>query len=271
MVAIQALRTALFYLLFIGQTAILALIIALLGLVAGGRSPAAWALARYWCRSNIWLLRVITGLRTKVSGAENIPPGGCIIGAKHQSDWDVFAIFPFTEKPAYVVKKELMDLPFFGWAARSLDCIEIDRKRGSAAIPAMMAQARDALSRGCRIVIFPEGTRRAPMAPPDYRQGIVRMYGDLKAPVVPVALNAGLFWGRNSLIIWPGLAEARFLPPIEPGLPSDVFAERLRREIETETARLIAEADARGLSRPVDAAMRARLDALKASTNGESF
>ena len=132
--AIQAIRTALFYLVFIGQTAILAIIIGIIGLIAG-RTAFTWALARYWCWSNIQFLRIITGLRTNVIGAENIPEGGCIIAAKHQSDWDVFAIFPHTGRPAYIVKKELMNIPFFGWAARSLDCIEIDRKKGAQAIP----------------------------------------------------------------------------------------------------------------------------------------
>ena len=263
MAIIQFLRTVLFYLVFILQTAIVAILVAIVGLVAGGSSPMGWALARYWCASNIWLLRVIAGVRTEVTGAENIPPGGCIIASKHQSDWDVFAIFPFTGRPAYIVKKELMRIPIFGWAARSMDCIEIDRRRGATAIPMMMKQARDAADRGRRIVIFPEGTRKAPLAPADYRQGIVRMYKELNIPVVPVALNSGLFWGRNSLLIWPGKAKGRILPPIEPGLPPDVFLERLKNTIETNTDELILEAADQGLSRPVSPAFAERLAELR--------
>ena len=92
-------------------------------------------MAKYWCRSNLAFCAGLTGVKTRVSGEENIPEGGCIIAAKHQSDWDVFAIFPYTGRPAYIVKKELMRIPFFGWAARSLDCIEVDRRRAPKPFP----------------------------------------------------------------------------------------------------------------------------------------
>ena len=260
---IQAVRTAVFYLLFIGHTALVAIVIGTIALISG-RTPLSWGLAVYWCRSSLVLLRAIAGVRTQVSGAEHIPAGGCIIAAKHQSDWDVFAIFPYTGRPAYIVKKELMNIPFFGWAARSLDCIEVDRRRGAEAIPLMMAQARAAVERGCRIVIFPEGTRKAPLAKADYRQGIARLYAELNVPVVPVALNSGLFWGRNSLVIWPGTAKAEFLPPIEAGLPPDVFMQRLKKAIETDSDRLIIDAVEQGIARPVDDEFRAKLAARKA-------
>ena len=260
---VQAIRSALFYVLFIGQTILVAVSIGTIALFAG-RTTFGWELAKYWCRSNLQMLRWVVGMRTKVSGLENIPPGGCIIAAKHQSDWDVFAIFPHAVRPAYIVKKELMRIPFFGWAARSLDCIEVDRRKGAQAVPEMMRQAHAAVERGCRIVIFPEGTRKAPLAPADYRQGIVRLYMELNVPVVPVALNSGLFWGRNSLIIWPGTAEAKFLPPIEAGLPADVFQQRLKKAIESESDALILKAAENGLSRPIDPELRSRLDAAQA-------
>ncbi len=259
---LQALRTALFYLVFIGQTAIIAIIIGIIGLIAG-RTRFTWALARYWCWSNVQLLRFITGLKTEITGAENIPPGGCIIASKHQSDWDVFAIFPHTGRPAYIVKQELMNIPFFGWAARSLDCIAVDRKKGAEAIPAMMRAAHAAIDKGCRIVIFPEGTRKAPLSPPEYRQGIVRLYAELNVPVVPVALNSGLFWGRNSLIIWPGRGQAEILPAIEAGLPPDVFAERLRDAIEPRSDALALAAIDKGIARPVDPALAERIAAAR--------
>ncbi|MVS99411.1 lysophospholipid acyltransferase family protein [Devosia marina] len=260
--AIQAIRTTIFYAVFIGQTIILAIIAGTIGIVAG-RTRLGWAIARYWCWSNVVFLRVLTGMGTHVEGDENIPPGGCIIASKHQSDWDIFAIFPHTGRPAYVAKKELMRIPFFGWAARSLDCIEIDRQKGAQSIPAMISQARDAIDRGCRIVIYPEGTRRASLAPPDYRQGIVRLYTSLNVPVVPVALNAGLFWGRNSLVIWPGTARARFLPAIEPGLAPDVFLARLKQAIEPESTRLTLEAIDQGIGRPPDGRLRERMNILR--------
>jgi 1-acyl-sn-glycerol-3-phosphate acyltransferase len=264
--AIQAIRTAIFYVVFIGQTIVLAILAGTVGILAG-RTPFGWAIARYWCWSNVRILRFLTGMRTQVEGDENIPPGGCIIASKHQSDWDIFAIFPHTGRPAYIAKKELMRIPFFGWAARSLDCIEIDRQKGAQAIPEMIAQARGAIGRGCRIVIYPEGTRRAPLAEPDYRQGIVRLYSALDVPVVPVALDSGLYWGRNSPIIWPGLAKARFLPAIEPGLAPAVFIERLKAVIEAESDRLALDAVTQGLERPIDARLAERIDRLHQRQN----
>lgn len=260
--AIQAIRTAVFYLVFLGQTVILAILAGTVGILAG-RTPFGWAIARFWCWSNVLYLRVLTGMGTRVEGAENIPEGGCIIASKHQSDWDIFAIFPHTGRPAYIAKKELMRIPFFGWAAHSLDCIEIDRQKGAQAIPAMIEQARAAIGRGCRIVIYPEGTRKAVLAPAEYRQGIVRLYTELNVPVVPVALNSGLFWGRNSLVIWPGTAQARFLPPIEPGLDPETFRTRLHDVIEAESNRLTLAAMDEGIGRPPDAAMRKRADMLR--------
>lgn len=261
--AVQALRTALFYLLFLGQTAILAIIVGIVGRLAG-RTRLTWAIARYWCWSNVHILRLTTGLETDVGGMENIPPGGCIIASKHQSDWDIFAIFPHVGRPAYIAKKELTRIPFFGWAALSLDTIEIDRQKGAEAIPQMIADAKAAIARGCRIVIYPEGTRKAPLAPPEYRQGIARLYAALDVPVVPVALDSGLFWGRNSPVIWPGTAKARFLSPIAPGLPAETFMARLQQAIETETDALALEAVAAGLARPRDADLDDRIAALHA-------
>lgn len=262
MAAWQAVRTALFYLLFLGQTVVLAIIVGSIAILWRRRTAVSWALARYWRASSLALLRVVVGIRTEVSGAETLPAGPCIFAAKHQSDWDIFALLPYTEdKPAFIAKRELIDIPFFGWAAQSIDTISIDRKLGAEAIPRMLADARAAVARGCRIVIYPEGTRKAPLAEPDYRQGIVRLYEALGVPVVPVALNSGLYWGRNSLVMWPGTARARLLPAIPPGLDGASFAARLKATIETETLRLVAEAVEAGIARPLTAEFRARLAA----------
>jgi 1-acyl-sn-glycerol-3-phosphate acyltransferase len=262
MVAVQAVRTAVFYLLFLGQTVVLAILVGTIAILWRRRTAVSWALAQYWRNSNVAMLRWIVGIRSQVEGGDAIPPGPCIIASKHQSDWDIFAILPYTDdEPAFIAKRELIDIPFFGWAAQSINTISIDRRLGAQAIPQMMEDARAALSRGCRIVIYPEGTRKAPLADPDYRQGIVRMYEQLGATVIPVALNSGLYWGRNSLIMWPGTARAKFLPAILPGLSGPEFAARLQSVIETETTRLIAEAVAEGIARPLSAEFRARLAA----------
>jgi 1-acyl-sn-glycerol-3-phosphate acyltransferase len=259
MTIVQALRSALFYLLFLGQTAVLAIVIGTVGIIRGP-TRFTWALARHWGNSNLWFLRWVVGIRTDVAGAENIPPGPVIFAAKHMSDWDIFSILPHTAgKPAFIAKKELMDIPFFGWAARSFDTIRIDRSRGGDAIPLMMADARAAIAKGCRLVIFPEGTRKAPLAPHDYRYGIVRMYLEMGVPVVPVALNSGLYWSRKSLILWPGTARLRFLPAIPPGLPAEQFRARLVAAIEGETNRLILADYEAGLARPLTGELGDRL------------
>jgi 1-acyl-sn-glycerol-3-phosphate acyltransferase len=266
---LQGIRSALFYLLFLGQTVVLAIILGGHAAIVRRRTAFGWAIAQYWGRANLFLLRWVTSIRSDVKGEENIPEGPCILASKHMSDWDIFAILPIARRPAFVAKKELMDIPFFGWAARTFDTIRIDRSRGSGAIPLMLEDARAALSRGCRIIIFPEGTRRPPLAPPDYRHGIVKMYEALGVPVVPVALNSGLFWGRKSLVLWPGTAKARFLPAIPPGLPAAEFKARLIAETEAATDALILEAYEAGLSRPIPPDFREKLEALKARNTTE--
>ena len=128
----------------------------------------------------------------------------------------------------------------------------------------MLEDARAAIARGCRIIIFPEGTRKAPLAPHDYRPGVVRLYEALGVPVVPVGLNSGLFWGRHSLVLWPGTATARFMPAIQPGLPADAFRARLVDATESATNELILEAYEAGLTRPIPFELREKLEALKA-------
>jgi 1-acyl-sn-glycerol-3-phosphate acyltransferase len=254
----------------LGQTVILAILLGTQVKIAARGGGFSWAILSYWGRSNRFFLRWIVSIRTRVTGAEHVPDGPCIIAAKHMSDWDIFAILPHAKRPAFVAKKELMDIPFFGWAAKSFDAIRIDRSRGGNASPLMLDEARGALDRGCRIIIFPEGSRRAPLAAPDYRYGIVRMYAALDVPVVPVALNSGLFWGRQSPMLWPGTAEARFLPPIPPGLTETEFPARLSETIESATNALIVEAYDRGLSRPIPPDLREKLDAAKAGNPARS-
>jgi 1-acyl-sn-glycerol-3-phosphate acyltransferase len=258
----QALRSLLFYAVFYLQTVVLALLVGGSAII-WGRTKFGWTLALYWIHSHILALRLIAGIKTDVEGVENIPEGPCIIASKHMSDWDIFALLPGARRPAFIAKKELMDIPFFGQAAMAFDTIRVDRSKGGDAIPLMLDDARRSLANGARIIIFPEGTRKAPLEPYDYRYGVVRLYDGLNIPVVPVALNSGLFWGRNSLLLWPGTARARFLPAIPPGLPVEEFRNRLITAIEGETNRLILAAYEEGLSRPLDPALRSKLENLK--------
>jgi len=261
----QAFRSLVFYVLFLGQTIILALFVGAATLVLDRSRPAPrwmWAVGRYWGWSNLFFLRWVVGIRTVVEGGESLPPGGCIIASKHQSDWDIIALLPRMANPAFIAKRELLDIPFFGWAARMLNTISVDRKRGAEAIPLMLADASQKLAQGAEIIIFPEGTRKAPLSPPNYRAGVTRMYEALGVPVVPVAVNSGFFWGRNSLVLWPGTARARFLAPIEPGLPPAEFQARLTETIEKASGELALTAWREGLARPISPALRKQLEAL---------
>jgi 1-acyl-sn-glycerol-3-phosphate acyltransferase len=260
---VQTLRSIIFYVLFLGHTTLLALILGFVTLFKKGWFPFGAWVANFWANSILFLLRWIIGIRTEVSGLENIPEGGCIIAAKHQSDWDIFVLVPTMDRPAFIAKKELMDIPFFGWSARSMDKITIDRKKGSEAVPAMIVDARAAIARGCRIIIFPEGTRRQPLAEPAYRSGVAKIYAQLDVPVVPVALNSGLFWSRNALTLWPGTAKAKFLPPIPAGLEASEMHKRMIAAIEAGTDELNIESVRKGLSRPITPELRARIDALE--------
>jgi 1-acyl-sn-glycerol-3-phosphate acyltransferase len=202
---------------------------------------AILAVVRFWARSNHWLLRIVCGITFELRGLERIPPGPLLIAAKHQSLWETFALVPLFADPAFILKRELMWLPFFGWFARKAQMIPVDRGARSAALAAIAVRAKIELARNRQIVIFPEGTRRPPGAAPSYKYGVVHLYAESGVACLPVALNSGLFWPRRSLRRYPGTIVAEFLEPIAPGLDKQVFFERLQQTIETATARLIEE------------------------------
>jgi 1-acyl-sn-glycerol-3-phosphate acyltransferase len=204
---------------------------------------AILAVVRFWARSNGWLLRTVCGVAFELRGLERIPPGPLLIAAKHQSMWETFALVPLFADPAFILKRELMWLPFFGWYARKAEMIPVDRGARSQALAAIAVRAKIELARNRQIVIFPEGTRRSPGAAPSYKYGVVHLYAETGVACLPVALNSGLFWPRRSLRRYPGTIVAEFLEPIAPGLDKQVFFERLQQTIETATARLIQEGE----------------------------
>lgn len=260
---LQAIRSIVFYALFLGQTLILAITLTIMAGFHKGWFPLGAIIVRYWCRSNLFLLRWIVGIKSEFSGMENIPEGGCIIASKHQSDWDIFALFPMVNRPSFIAKKELMDIPFFGHSARAMDAIQIDRKRGGSAISEMNVLAKAAIDRGCQLIIYPEGTRTKALTTPGYKFGASKLYDALNVPMVPVALNSGLFWARNSLILWPGTAKVQFLPPIMPGLPAKQAHQEMMNAIETTSDKLVLEAAEEGLRRPLSPSDHERLAALR--------
>jgi 1-acyl-sn-glycerol-3-phosphate acyltransferase len=198
---------------------------------------------RRYAGSTLWFLRVICGIGVEWRGREKLPQGACIVACKHQSVWETFALFMVLPDPTYVLKRELMQLPLFGWLATKARMIPIDRGSHAKALTGMLAAARREAARGRQIVIFPEGTRRPPGAKPHYLPGAAFLYADLGLPCVPIALNSGLFWPRHSWLRRPGTVVAEVLDPIPAGLDKREFLTRLQSAIEQATARLVAEGE----------------------------
>jgi len=208
--------------------------------------PRAWAqaLGRLWARACMALLRWIVGLEWELRGTP--PSGGALIVAKHQSAWETLALFLVLDGPAFVMKRSLLWIPPYGPYLWKAGMIAIDRAAGASAIRQMRAGAAAALKRGQPVVIFPEGTRRAPGTPPAYHPGVAALYRGLETPAVAVALNSGVFWGRNAFAKRPGRVVIEFLEPIPPGLDRRAFMARLEDEIETATRALVQEAEEQG-------------------------
>ena len=202
-------------------------------------------IAKSWGRVNLLLLRTVAGIGCEVRGREKIPRGPLIVASKHQSAWETFALLPLFDNPLFIVKRELMWIPIFGWLMRKGRMVPVDRGAGSQALIGMTERARIELADGRQLVIFPEGTRRPAGAEPRYKYGVAHLYAAEGVPCLPVALNSGLLWPRRSLWLKPGTVIVEILDPIAPGLGKDAFFKRLQDEIETATARLLAEGSAR--------------------------
>ena len=257
---IQAIRSIIFYILFFVVTAILTFCAVLSLLIPPISQKATLNIAVFWTRINQFLLRFVVGIKTQVTGQENLPEGACIIASKHQSDWDTIALYPELSHPAFTAKKELFKIPLLGTTFRLMDTISIDRKKRGGALKDLIGQGLERVKRGRRIFIFPEGTRKSPLAPPNFRFGTAKLYEATNVPVVPVALNSGLFWGRNSLILWPGKARAKILPPIEAGLAPEEMHARMSAAIEEASTKLILDAVDKGITRPIDAELAKRIE-----------
>ncbi len=195
--------------------------------------------AKTWGRINLFLLRVVAGVKIEVRGRDKIPTGPILVAAKHQSAWETFALVPLFDNPVFIVKRELQWIPVFGWLMIKGRMVPVDRSAGSQALAEMAERARIELADNRQLIIFPEGTRRAAGAEPRYKFGVAHLYAAEGVPCVPIALNSGLFWPRRSIRRIPGTVVIEILDPIPPGLEKDVFYKRLQSDIETATERLI--------------------------------
>jgi 1-acyl-sn-glycerol-3-phosphate acyltransferase len=232
------LRSLLFNAAFFSLTAALAIAAVPLLLLPRG---AMVALMRLWARCVIALLRAICGVRLELRGMEHIPPGPSVLVAKHQSAFDTIVWLALLPDAAYVLKKELLSIPLYGWHARKVGMIPVDRAGGGPALRAMLRAAQAALAAGRQVVIFPEGTRTAPGQRVPYQPGVVAIAGASDAPVIPVATDSGRIWGRRAFHKRPGTIRISVLPPLPPRLPRARLLPALEEVIETETDRLLSE------------------------------
>jgi 1-acyl-sn-glycerol-3-phosphate acyltransferase len=206
---------------------------------------ATMSFGRFWARGVLLLLRIIVGLDYQIRGLERIPRDGCIIAMKHQSTWDTLILPVVLGDPACVLKRELLLVPIYGWYAARAGSIAIDRKAGAGALRRMVAAARPIAAQGRPIVIFPEGTRVAPGVRLPYQPGVAALYQALALPLVPAAVNSGLFWGRRSFLKRPGRITLEFLEPIRPGWSRRRVMTELEKRVETATTALLREAEPR--------------------------
>jgi 1-acyl-sn-glycerol-3-phosphate acyltransferase len=219
-----------------GWTAFLCL--ALLGTLVLSRQGMIYVV-HLWLRHLAWIERHIGGIRYQVIGSEYVPSGACIIAAKHQSAWETFKLHLLFGDPAIVLKAELLNIPIWGWYVRRAGMIPVNRSGNVNALSNMMVVAHKAAAQGRKIVIFPQGTRTAPGEQRAYKSGVAALYQELGLPVVPMALNSGILWPRNSFIKKPGIITVEFLPPIPPGLTRDEMMAQLKNGLETTTERLM--------------------------------
>ena len=190
--------------------------------------------AEVWAKGNRVLLRIFAGIRIEVKGKENLPKkNGYIVASKHQSAMETVLFHAFLPNTIYVMKKSLFFLPLAGWYFFLSGCIAVDRKKGTSSLRNMFIKAKNRLSKGFNIIIFPEGTRTAPGAPTKYNPGLAMIYEAVNVPVIPTALNTGYFWPKNSVKRYPGTVTIEFLPAIEPGLEKREFMRTLQDKIES--------------------------------------
>lgn len=232
-------RSVIFNILFFGVSTLITIVLTLTLPFSRSvlhRGLKAWM---WWIMTT---LRAVVGLSYEVRGRENIPDGAVIFASKHQSAWETGIFFLLAEDPSYVLKKELLSIPFYGRLLKKEKMVSIDRDGGASALKQMVRDSRDILEEGRQLVVFPEGTRSEPGSKLPYHPGIAAVYKQAGVPVVPVALNSGLFWGRRSFAKQPGKILIEFLPAMEEGLDRKTFMSELENRIEAATDALIAEA-----------------------------
>lgn len=223
------LRSSLYFLFLVITT----IVIAGLGTLFGWAVPKRniYFIDTTWSRINLWALSTICGLNYRLQGIENIPKESCIVLSKHQSAWETIALVSLIPGPkAWVLKRELLYIPIFGWVMWYFKPIAINRKSGHRAVDQIIDQGKERLQSGCKIIVFPEGTRVAPGTKKRYGIGGAMLAEKSGRPVLPIAHNAGVFWRRRDLRKYPGTIDVVIGPLIE---TQGLTAHQINKKAET--------------------------------------
>ena len=220
------LRSLLFALVFYGWT-IVAVLLAFPISLFGTRAIRGWCYA--WVRFHRFCAKYLLGITSRIEGTP--PAGAMLVPVKHQSMYETMEIVLMLDQPALVLKRELADIPLWGWVVRRYGNIPIDRTGGAAALRRMMRAGEEAIAEGRPIIIFPEGTRVPPGSQPPLQPGFAGLYRALKLPVVAVAVDSGRLAPRHSFVKRPGIVTFRFAEPIPPGLKREEVEARVHAAI----------------------------------------
>lgn len=232
-------RSFLFNILFYVWSLIIA--VGCTPLLLGPSRASSWV-EKAWGWGVVQLARIICGVGYEIRGQHNLPDHPVIVAPKHQSTWETAMMHVLLREPGTVMKRELLMIPFYGWYGIRSGMIPVDRSGHASAMRRMLRAADRIVSAQRPVLIFPEGSRMPPGQEGDYKVGISGLYRHLKVPVVPVALNSGVYWPRRGFLKNPGTIVVEFLPPIEPGLGRKEFMSVLESRLEPATRKLLDEA-----------------------------
>ncbi len=231
------LKSLLFLLWLYGSMFVMALVCSP-ALLAPRRT--SMVIIKLWARWTIGMVRLLCGVRVEFRGLEHRPAGAALLAGKHMSMLDTIAPFLILDDPCYVLKKELLNLPFFGWFAARSGMVAVRREDAAKALKKMVADCRLRLTEARQIVIFPEGTRSDPGQDADYKPGVAALYRDLEVPCHLLATNSGVYWPGHGIDRYPGVVVYEFLPPLPAGMKRPELMREMKARIEEASSALIA-------------------------------
>ena len=229
-------RSFLFNIVGYGTLLIGCLISSVMGLFSPQSTIGFWN--NYMIPFFVFALKKIAGIEVEIRGQQYIKQANCIYAGKHESALETYILTNFIKTAVFILKKELTYIPLFGWAQYFYGMIPINRSAGSKAMKDMLTAARNRINLGRPIIIFPEGTRKAPREKPNYKPGVALLYNHLNVPVIPFATNTAYFWKKSSFLRFPGKVIFEFMEPMPTGMDKNEFMIELQNRIETKCKEL---------------------------------